>query len=39
LGIGLGARLVSARPAGTLPRVLPYVVLFVLFTVAFAGAY
>jgi MFS family permease len=40
LGLGLGA-LVSASivSAGTAPRVLPYVVLLVLFAAAFAGAY
>src|SRR5437868_3366381 len=39
-GIGLGALVSSALvQLGTLPRVLPYVVLLVLFAVAFAGAY
>jgi predicted MFS family arabinose efflux permease len=39
-GIGLGVLVSSALvQLGTLPRVLPYVVLFVLFAVAFAGAY
>src|SRR3989442_11229135 len=39
-GIGLGALVSSALvQLGTLPRVLPYVVLFVLFAVAFAGIY
>jgi MFS family permease len=39
-GIGLGALASSALvQLGTLPRVLPYVVLLVLFAVAFAGAY
>jgi predicted MFS family arabinose efflux permease len=39
-GIGLGALVSSSLvQLGTLPRVLPYVVLFVLFAVAFAGAY
>jgi MFS family permease len=39
-GIGLGV-LVSAAlvQLGTLPRVLPYIVLLVLFALAFAGAY
>ena len=32
------ARLVVARPARAAPRVLPYVVLFALFAIAFAGA-
>src|SRR5262245_31607498 len=39
-GIGLGVLASSALvQLGTLPRVLPYVVLLVLFAVAFAGAY
>ena len=39
-GIGLGVLVSSVLvQLGTLPRVLPYVVLFVLFAVAFAGAY
>ena len=39
-GIGLGALASSSLvQLGTLPRVLPYVVLFVLFAVAFAGTY
>src|SRR5437870_8316679 len=39
-GIGLGLVASSALvQLGTLPRVLPYAVLFVLFAVAFAGAY
>jgi predicted MFS family arabinose efflux permease len=39
-GIGLGVLVSSALvQLGTLPRVLPYVVLFVLFALAFAGAY
>src|SRR2546427_1437839 len=39
-GIGLGALASSALvQLGTLPRVLPYAVLVVLFAVAFAGAY
>jgi predicted MFS family arabinose efflux permease len=39
-GIGLGALASSALvQLGTLPRVLPYVVLLVLFAVTFAGAY
>src|SRR3989442_13331946 len=39
-GIGLGALASSLLvQLGTLPRVLPYVVLLVLFAVAFAGAY
>jgi MFS family permease len=39
-GIGLGALVSSVLvQLGTLPRVLPYVVLFVLFALAFAGAY
>src|SRR5258705_8027042 len=39
-GIGLGALVSSALvQLGTLPRVLPYVVLFALFALAFAGAY
>src|SRR5262249_5714372 len=39
-GIGLGALASSALvQLGTLPRVLPYVVLLILFGVAFAGAY
>jgi predicted MFS family arabinose efflux permease len=39
-GIGLGALVSSSLvQLGTLPRVLPYVVLFVLFAVAFAGTY
>jgi predicted MFS family arabinose efflux permease len=39
-GIGLGVLVSSALvQLGTLPRVLPYVVLVVLFAVAFAGAY
>jgi MFS family permease len=39
-GIGLGALASSALvQLGTLPRVLPYVVLFVLFAFAFAGTY
>ena len=39
-GIGLGVLVSSVLvELGTLPRVLPYVVLFVLFAVAFAGAY
>src|SRR5882672_10209745 len=39
-GIGLGALASSALvQLGTLPRVLPYVVLVVLFAVAFAGTY
>jgi MFS family permease len=39
-GIGLGALASSALvQLGTLPRVLPYVVLLVLFAVAFAGTY
>jgi len=39
-GIGLGALVSSSLvQLGTLPRVLPYVVLVVLFAVAFAGAY
>src|SRR6266849_7235456 len=39
-GIGLGALASSALvQLGTLPRVLPYAVLLVLFAVAFAGAY
>ena len=39
-GIGLGVLVSSVLvQLGTLPRVLPYVLLFVLFGVAFAGAY
>ena len=39
-GIGLGVLVSSVLvQLGTLPRVLPYVVLLVLFAVAFAGAY
>src|SRR5436190_14974152 len=39
-GIGLGVLVSSALvQLGTLPRVLPYVVLFVLFAVAFGGVY
>jgi len=39
-GIGLGALVSSALvQLGTLPRVLPYLVLLVLFAVAFAGTY
>src|SRR5262249_12229184 len=39
-GIGLGALVSSVLvQLGTLPRVLPYLVLFVLFAVAFTGAY
>jgi MFS family permease len=39
-GIGLGALVSSSLvQLGTAPRVLPYAVLFVLFAVAFAGAY
>src|SRR5438034_10667724 len=39
-GIGLGVLVSSVLvQLGTLPRVLPYVVLFVLFALAFAGAY
>lgn len=39
-GIGLGALVSSSLVQfGTLPRVLPYVVLVVLFAVAFAGTY
>jgi predicted MFS family arabinose efflux permease len=39
-GIGLGVLVSSALvQLGTLPRVLPYVVLLVLFALAFAGAY
>ena len=39
-GIGAGALVSSSLvQLGTAPRVLPYVVLFVLFAVAFAGAY
>jgi predicted MFS family arabinose efflux permease len=39
-GIGLGALTSAALvQLGTWPRVLPYVLLFVLFAVAFAGAY
>src|SRR6476661_8088752 len=39
-GIGLGVLVSSALvQLGTLPRVLPYVVLFVLFAIAFAGPY
>src|SRR5216684_965460 len=39
-GIGLGVLVSSVLvQLGTLPRVLPYVVLVVLFAVAFAGAY
>jgi predicted MFS family arabinose efflux permease len=39
-GVGLGALASSALvQLGTLPRVLPYAVLFVLFAVAFAGTY
>jgi len=39
-GIGLGVLVSSVLvQLGTLPRVLPYVVLFVLFAVAFVGAY
>src|SRR6266576_467847 len=39
-GLGLGVLVSSALvQLGTLPRVLPYVVLLVLFSVAFAGAY
>ena len=39
-GIGLGALVSSSLvQLGTLPRVLPYVVLVVLFAVAFAGTY
>jgi MFS family permease len=39
-GIGLGAVVSSSLvQLGTAPRVLPYVVLLVLFAVAFAGAY
>src|SRR5262249_13924717 len=39
-GIGLGALVSSALvQLGTLPRVLPYAVLLILFAVAFAGAY
>src|SRR5438128_2513986 len=39
-GIGFGVLVSSALvQLGTLPRVLPYVVLVVLFAVAFAGAY
>jgi predicted MFS family arabinose efflux permease len=39
-GIGLGALVSSVLvQLGTLPRVLPYVVLLVLFALAFAGAY
>src|SRR5262249_56045052 len=39
-GIGLGVLVSSSLvQLGTLPRVLPYVVLLVLFALAFAGAY
>jgi predicted MFS family arabinose efflux permease len=39
-GIGLGVLVSSSLvQLGTLPRVLPYAVLFVLFAAAFAGAY
>jgi MFS family permease len=39
-GIGLGALVSSSLvQLGSAPRVLPYVVLFVLFALAFAGAY
>jgi predicted MFS family arabinose efflux permease len=39
-GIGLGALVSSSLvQLGTLPRVLPYLVLFALFAFAFAGAY